>query len=184
MEPEGSLSHSQEPPPVPILSHIDPVHALPHCFLRIHFNIIFLSTPRSSGVALFLSFPHQNPVWTSPVSHMVHVCLVIGLVSRMIYGEYKSWNSSLHIFLQSLLNSAFQATNILLSILLSYIFSLCSTLSVRDQGSHPYKTTGKVIILRIRVFTPSACPCNRRSICITTIVIRVARFRSTYIEQS
>jgi hypothetical protein len=29
------------------------------------------------------------------------------LASRMIYGEYKSWNSSLHIFLQSLLNSAF-----------------------------------------------------------------------------
>ena len=29
MEPEGSLPHSQVPPPVPILSQIDPVRA-PH----------------------------------------------------------------------------------------------------------------------------------------------------------
>jgi hypothetical protein len=29
MEPEGSLPHLQEPPPVPILSQLNPVHA-PH----------------------------------------------------------------------------------------------------------------------------------------------------------
>ena len=31
MESEGSLPHSQEPPPVPVLSQIDPVYApTPH----------------------------------------------------------------------------------------------------------------------------------------------------------
>jgi hypothetical protein len=33
--------------------------------------------------------------------------------------------------------------NILLSTLLSNTLSLCSSLNVRDQVSHPYKTTGK-----------------------------------------
>jgi hypothetical protein len=37
--------------------------------------------------------------------------------------------------------------NILLSALFSNTLSLCSSLSVRDQVSHPYKTTGKTTVL-------------------------------------
>jgi hypothetical protein len=37
--------------------------------------------------------------------------------------------------------------NILLSTLFSKTLSLCSSLSVRDQVSYPYKTTGKIITL-------------------------------------
>jgi hypothetical protein len=40
--------------------------------------------------------------------------------------------------------------NIVLSILFSYSLSLCSSLNVRDKVSHPYRTTGKIIILYIR----------------------------------
>jgi hypothetical protein len=37
--------------------------------------------------------------------------------------------------------------NILLSTLFSNTLSLCSSVSVTDQVSHPYKTTGKIIML-------------------------------------
>jgi hypothetical protein len=37
----------ESPPPVPIPSQIDPVHAAPSNLSKIHFNIIFPSTPRT-----------------------------------------------------------------------------------------------------------------------------------------
>ena len=42
--------------------------------------------------------------------------------------------------------------NTLLSILFSNTLSLRSSLSVSDQVSHPYKTTGKYIVLYILIF--------------------------------
>jgi hypothetical protein len=48
---------------VPVLCQNNRVHALPKGLLRIHFNITFLSMPRSSKWSL--SLPHQNLVCTS-----------------------------------------------------------------------------------------------------------------------
>jgi hypothetical protein len=49
--------------------------------------------------------------------------------------------------------SSFFVPNILLSTLFSNSLSVCSSLNVRDQIWHPYKTTGKIIVLYILTFT-------------------------------
>jgi hypothetical protein len=41
----------------------------------------------------------------------------------------------------------------ILNSLFSNTLSLCSSLNVRDQDSHPYKTTGKIIVIYIIIFT-------------------------------
>ena len=53
------------PPPVPVLSQIDPVSAL-------HLNIILPSTSGSSKWSLSLRFPHINLVYASSPPYLLH----------------------------------------------------------------------------------------------------------------
>jgi hypothetical protein len=63
--------------------------------------------------------------------------------------EYKLWSSSLWSFQQSAVTSSPFGPNILLRTLLSNTLSLCSSLNVRAKFSHPYRTTGNIIVLYI-----------------------------------
>ena len=59
------------PPPFPVLSQIDPVHIPTSHFLKIHLNIILLSTTASSKWSVSLMFPRQN--YTSSLPHTFYL---------------------------------------------------------------------------------------------------------------
>ena len=65
--------------------------------------------------------------------------------------EYRSFSFSICTFLLFPLTSSFLSPNILLRTLFLNTFSLCFSLNVSDQVSHPYKT-GKIIVMYILIF--------------------------------
>jgi hypothetical protein len=157
-EPEGSSSHTQQPAtghcPEPVESNPHPQANLP----KIHSDPIFPRMPWSSEWSLSFGLSHQNLVHFTLLSHTCHMprpphspwldltCLMIS------ENEYKLWSSSLCNFLHSPATSSLLGPNILLRTLFSNTLSLCSSLSVTDQVSHPYKTTGRIMVLCILVF--------------------------------
>ena len=68
-------------------------------------------------------------------------CCPIVLLSAY---QTRALSSSQGSFLHSPVTSSLLCPNVFLSTLFSYTFSLCSSLSVSDQVSHPHKTTGKI----------------------------------------
>ena len=81
------------PPPVPILSHLDPVHTPTSHFLKIHPNIIIPSTPGTSKWSLSFRFPHQNPVYTSLLPHNAtcpaHLNFLDFITRTLLGGEWR-----------------------------------------------------------------------------------------------
>ena len=67
--PKFHYRSHKSPSPVPILNQFDLVHIPTSHFLKIHLNIILPSMPGSPKWSLSSRFPHQNPVYASPLPH-------------------------------------------------------------------------------------------------------------------
>jgi len=146
----------KRPPPAPILSQLDPIHTPTSHFLKIHLNIIPTSTPRSPKWSPSLRFPHQNPVYASPLPHRRYMPRPSYSSrfyhSKTVFGEeYRSLSSSLCIFLHSSVTSSLLDSNNLLNTLFWNTLSLRSSFNVSNQVLHPYKT-GKITVLYILIF--------------------------------
>jgi len=61
------------PPPVPILIQLDPFHTPTSHFLKINLNIILPSMSGSPKWFPSIRFPHQNPVYASPLPHKLYM---------------------------------------------------------------------------------------------------------------
>ena len=123
-------------PPVPILSQIHTVHTLTSHVLKIHLNINLPSTPGSPQWSLSPRFPHQDPVYASPIPHRYymprpsHSCPYYH-PNNIWY--YRLLSSSLCSFLHSPVTSSLLGKNILHSTLFSNTLSLSSSLSERPS---------------------------------------------------
>ena len=141
------------PPPVPILSQINPVHALPRLtswrsilILSSHLHLCLLS-------GLFQSrFPTKtlytrllSPIRATCPSHLIHVDFI---TRTLLCEQYISLSFSLCSFIHSPFTSRLSGPNILPNVLFSNTLSVRSSLNVSDQVPHPYKLS-----------VPSSVPC-------------------------
>jgi hypothetical protein len=75
-----------------------------------------------------------------------HLTLLDFIILIIFDEEYNLWCFLFCNFFQPITISSLLSPNTLLSTLFSNTFSLCSSPNVRDQVSHPYKTTGKITV--------------------------------------
>ena len=124
----------KRPPPVPILSQLDPVHIPKSHLLEIHLNIILPPTPRSPKLFLSLSFPTKT-LYMTLLSRIRTTCTahlnLLGFTTRALFGEvYRSLSSSLCSFLHSPVTSCLLDPNILLKTLFPNTLRLLYSLNV------------------------------------------------------
>ena len=132
-------------PPVTVLNQINQI-------LKIPFNIIHqLSSCVCQGLQVICV--HQVSQTKPCIDFSLHTCHMScpshssDLITWIIIGKvYRVQSSSLSSRLHSCVTVVLLGPIIFLSILILNTVGQCSSLSVRYQVSHPYKTTGKIIV--------------------------------------
>jgi hypothetical protein len=84
-----------------------------------------------------------SPICATFPAHLI----LLDLITRIMFGEQYRLSSSLCSFLHSPITPSLIHPNILLNTIFSDTLSLRSSLDVSDKLPHPYKTTGKIIVL-------------------------------------
>jgi hypothetical protein len=103
---------------------------------------------------------------------------LLDLVTLTILGERDTlWSSSLWKLLHSPFSSLLGPKS-RFKILFSNTLSLHSSLSARDHASHPYSTTGNIIVIYILTFNLIREK-SRRQKCLDCIITWISCFKST-----
>ena len=136
----------------PSLSWASPIHSIyPHStswrsilILSIHLRLGLPSGLFPSGFPTKIIYtPLSSFIRATCPTHLI----LLDFITRTILGEeYKSFSSSLCNHLHSPVTSSLLGPNILLITMFSNTLSFLSSCNVNDQVSHPYKTTGKIIV--------------------------------------
>jgi hypothetical protein len=122
-----------------------------------HSNLVLPSTPRSSEWSLSFGISHQILLHFSvlfPARHMPRsphspwfdppndTCGWVQIMKPLLVQLSPFSSHFIPIWSKYLLRTLF-----------SYTLSLCSSLNMRDPVSHPYKITGRILVLYILTFT-------------------------------
>ena len=98
--------------------------------------------------------PLSSPIRATCPTHLI----LLDFITRTILGEeYRSFSSSLCSLLHSPVTASLLGPNILFNTIFSNTLIFLSTLNVSDQVSHPYKTTGKIIVWSLVLVALTNC---------------------------
>ena len=146
------------PPLVPILCQLEPSHPTSWRSILILSSHLCLGLP---GGLFPSGFPTKNPYTPllSPIraTCATHLILLVLITRIILREEYSSLSSPIRSFLRSPKRNEV-VTSFLLrpknspQHLFSNTLSLHFSLEISDQFSHPYTTTGKIIVLDILIF--------------------------------
>ena len=153
MEPEVSLSLLQVPAtcPYPEPARSSPQPHIPFPEDQSYYNLprttmfpkwFFLSGFSTKTLYMILVFPLR-------ATCSAHLILLDSITRTILVEKYRSLSFSLCSFLHFLFTSYILGPNILLNNLFPNTITLRFSLNVSNQVSHPYKTTGNIIVLYI-----------------------------------